>query len=233
MTVKKLADLDPAIRARLEKSGMLPEDEIVDAEFENCTMYFSVEELGDEFFGGLRVADALFQKYADTLAANLDVVSDYDGELVTIDRGNFNDSFGDMMADLHEDFIKDLNRRHDALYRIALAQWVINHGATLGDEEIKAWYDAHPADFTRPESVTIEYVEVDGSAVANPVGGGDYAQAAPAGVAIDPRLDIVFNSLGCLSASAACPDGAAAQTAGIGGVTFRVHAATGFIESLP
>ncbi|MDH1054161.1 pilus assembly FimT family protein [Aquipseudomonas alcaligenes] len=74
---------------------------------------------------------------------------------------------------------------------------------------------------------------VDGSPVANPVGGGDYAQAAPAGVAIDPRLDIVFNSLGCLSASAACPDGAAAQTAGIGGFTFRVHAATGFIESLP
>ena len=40
--------------------------------------------------------------------------------------------------------------------------------APVGDEEIKAWYDAHPADFTRPESVTIEYVEVDGSRLPAP-----------------------------------------------------------------
>ena len=35
--------------------------------------------------------------------------------------------------------------------------------AAVGDEEAKAWYEAHPGDFMRPESVTIEYVEVDGS----------------------------------------------------------------------
>jgi len=35
--------------------------------------------------------------------------------------------------------------------------------AAVSDDEIKAWYDAHPTDFTKPEAVTIEYVEVDGS----------------------------------------------------------------------
>lgn len=49
-------------------------------------------------------------------------------------------------------------------------------------------------------------------------------RAAPAGVAIDPRLDIVFQILlGCLSASAACPDRAAARTAGINGYRLRVR----------
>jgi len=32
--------------------------------------------------------------------------------------------------------------------------------APVSDAEIKAWYEAHPADYLRPESVTIEYVEV-------------------------------------------------------------------------
>jgi peptidyl-prolyl cis-trans isomerase D len=40
--------------------------------------------------------------------------------------------------------------------------------APVGEEEIQAWYDAHPRDFLRPESVTIEYVEVDGSQLPAP-----------------------------------------------------------------
>ena len=35
--------------------------------------------------------------------------------------------------------------------------------AAVDEAAAKAWYDAHPGDFTRPEAVTIEYVEVDGS----------------------------------------------------------------------
>ena len=35
----------------------------------------------------------------------------------------------------------------------------------VGDDEIQAWYDAHPEDFRAPETVTIEYVEIDDSAV--------------------------------------------------------------------
>jgi len=40
--------------------------------------------------------------------------------------------------------------------------------AEVGDAEIQAWYDAHPRDFVRPESVVIEYVEVDGSRLPAP-----------------------------------------------------------------
>jgi peptidyl-prolyl cis-trans isomerase D len=40
--------------------------------------------------------------------------------------------------------------------------------AEVADAEIQAWYDAHPGDFVRPESVTIEYVEVDGSRLPPP-----------------------------------------------------------------
>lgn len=35
----------------------------------------------------------------------------------------------------------------------------------VGDDEIKAWYDANPADFRAPETVTIEYLEMDDSMV--------------------------------------------------------------------
>lgn len=68
--------------------------------------------------------------------------------------------------------------------------------------------------------------------VANPAG-GDYVQELPSGVAISQPLDITFNSLGCLSDNASCPGGTAFQAAEVGGFTFRVHAATGFIETLP
>ena len=35
----------------------------------------------------------------------------------------------------------------------------------VGDDEIQAWYDANQADFRAPETVSIEYVEIDGSAI--------------------------------------------------------------------
>ena len=39
--------------------------------------------------------------------------------------------------------------------------------AAVSDAQIKAWYDAHPADYKQGESVTLEYVDVDGSAAPN------------------------------------------------------------------
>ncbi|WP_372012731.1 peptidyl-prolyl cis-trans isomerase [Pseudoxanthomonas sp. 10H] len=45
--------------------------------------------------------------------------------------------------------------------------------AEVGADAIKAWYDAHPGDFTRPESVTIEYVEIDGSRLPAPPAADD------------------------------------------------------------
>jgi peptidyl-prolyl cis-trans isomerase D len=41
------------------------------------------------------------------------------------------------------------------------------NAAAVSDAQIKAWYDAHPADYKQGESVTLEYVEVDGSAAPN------------------------------------------------------------------
>ena len=35
----------------------------------------------------------------------------------------------------------------------------------VSDAQIKAWYDGHVADFRQPESVTLEYVDVDGAAM--------------------------------------------------------------------
>ncbi|HEY5972973.1 MAG TPA: SurA N-terminal domain-containing protein, partial [Pseudoxanthomonas sp.] len=35
--------------------------------------------------------------------------------------------------------------------------------AAVSDAQIKAWYDGHAADFRQPESVTLEYVDVDGA----------------------------------------------------------------------
>lgn len=35
--------------------------------------------------------------------------------------------------------------------------------AAVSDAQAKSWYDSHPADFKQGESVTLEYVEVDGS----------------------------------------------------------------------
>jgi peptidyl-prolyl cis-trans isomerase D len=40
--------------------------------------------------------------------------------------------------------------------------------AAVSEEQIKAWHEAHSADFIRPESVTIEYVEIDGSSLPPP-----------------------------------------------------------------
>lgn len=40
--------------------------------------------------------------------------------------------------------------------------------AAVADADAQAWYDAHPADFMRPEQVTIEYVEVGPQQVPEP-----------------------------------------------------------------
>lgn len=48
---------------------------------------------------------------------------------------------------------------------LALLPEVPEDTAAVDEAQIKAWYDAHPADFVRPESVTIEYVEVDGNSL--------------------------------------------------------------------
>ncbi|GAB3513978.1 peptidyl-prolyl cis-trans isomerase [Pseudoxanthomonas daejeonensis] len=48
---------------------------------------------------------------------------------------------------------------------LALLPEVPEDTAAVDEAQIQAWYDAHPADFVRPESVTIEYVEVDGNSL--------------------------------------------------------------------
>ncbi|WP_028919662.1 peptidyl-prolyl cis-trans isomerase [Pseudoxanthomonas suwonensis] len=40
--------------------------------------------------------------------------------------------------------------------------------AEVDDAAIQAWYEAHPGDFTSPEAVTIEYVELDASTLPEP-----------------------------------------------------------------
>ncbi|MBO9715357.1 MAG: SurA N-terminal domain-containing protein [Pseudoxanthomonas sp.] len=51
----------------------------------------------------------------------------------------------------------------------------------VDEAQIKAWYEAHTADFMRPEAVTIEYVEIDGSRMPPP--------AAPDEAALRKRYD--------------------------------------------
>lgn len=51
---------------------------------------------------------------------------------------------------------------------LALLPEVPADTAPVTDAEAQAWYDAHPADFMRPEQVTIEYVEVGPQQVPEP-----------------------------------------------------------------
>ena len=39
--------------------------------------------------------------------------------------------------------------------------------AEVTDAQIKAWYDGHAADFRQGESVTLEYVEINGAALGD------------------------------------------------------------------
>ena len=120
MAITKVVDIQVGTVA-LRSSAYGPNDEIVSAEFEGHTIYFDVEEICREFFGGVRVSGELIQDYAETLAANLEIVEDFDGEIATIDECNFNDSFHDMMADLREEYVQKLQKREKALYAIALS----------------------------------------------------------------------------------------------------------------
>ena len=45
--------------------------------------------------------------------------------------------------------------------------------APVSAQEIQRWYDAHPADYRAPETVTIEYVDIDGSALPPPAPADD------------------------------------------------------------
>jgi len=65
--------------------------------------------------------------------------------------------------------------------------------------------------------------------VQDPAGGEYYANSLKPGVGVQNPLTLTFNSLG--STNATCPDGIC--TATVGGFTFRIHAATGFIEVTP
>ena len=72
----------------------------------------------------------------------------------------------------------------------------------------------------------------DGAAVGHP-SGGDYAADNSQAVTVTTALDVTFNSLGCVSSTTICPSTADTFSAEIGGFTFVVHAATGFIETTP
>lgn len=63
--------------------------------------------------------------------------------------------------------------------------------------------------------------------------GGDFEEKLPTNVTIQQGLDITFNSRGCVSSTNTCPSTGAASTAEIGGFIFKVHLATGFIETMP
>ena len=115
ITGKQVADSG----VRINLNGRSENEPIVSAEFEGVTVYFSVEDLSEEFFGYIRESDEKVQEYVDVLAANLGVPSDYDGEVLSIDRRNFNDSFGDMMQDLRERYVQGIRRRLNALQAIA------------------------------------------------------------------------------------------------------------------
>lgn len=68
--------------------------------------------------------------------------------------------------------------------------------------------------------------------VQDPAGGGHYGNSLEPGVVVQTPLTLTFNSLGSINPPAPpCPDGVC--TATVGGFTFRVHAATGFIEVSP
>ena len=49
-----------------------------------------------------------------------------------------------------------------------------------------------------------------------------------AGLLASPRIDLVFNALGCVQGSADC--GTATRESTLAGFTLRIHEATGFIE---
>jgi len=66
--------------------------------------------------------------------------------------------------------------------------------------------------------------------VQDPAGGGRYANSLEPGVAVQNPLTLTFNSLGSIN-TPICPNGICMAT--VGGFTFRVHAATGFIEVTP
>ncbi|MBD9368687.1 peptidyl-prolyl cis-trans isomerase [Xanthomonas sp. XNM01] len=51
---------------------------------------------------------------------------------------------------------------------IAVLQPQAEDTAEVDEAQVKAWYDAHPADFRKPEAVSIEYVEVNASTLPVP-----------------------------------------------------------------
>jgi MSHA pilin protein MshC len=78
----------------------------------------------------------------------------------------------------------------------------------------------------------LSYASACDGVVGQPSGGG-YAADNPQAVKVESALDVTFNPLGCVSSTNTCPSAATTFSAEIGGFTFVVHAATGFIETTP
>ncbi len=58
----------------------------------------------------------------------------------------------------------------------------------------------------------------------------NYPIQPPANVAVQGGMDIEFNSLGCITADSSIDCSSGNNTVTVGNFSFRVHAATGFIE---
>ena len=71
-----------------------------------------------------------------------------------------------------ERLLKLLGETRDVEFAVLPAQ--PEDTAVVDDAQIKQWYDAHPADFRQPESVSIEYVELDAASLP-PVAAADEA----------------------------------------------------------
>ncbi|MFT3762701.1 MAG: peptidyl-prolyl cis-trans isomerase [Pseudoxanthomonas sp.] len=58
---------------------------------------------------------------------------------------------------------------------IALLPAVAADAAPVGDDEIKAWYESHPAAYRQPQMVTLEYVDIDAAQLPPPEPADDAA----------------------------------------------------------
>jgi len=63
--------------------------------------------------------------------------------------------------------------------------------------------------------------------------GKEYPIKPPANVAVQSGMDVEFNSLGCIANNSSINCSSGNNTAKVGTFSFKVHAATGFIEVTP
>lgn len=125
MSIKKIQDLfsavtDPDRPANLGTRYLLPEAELVMVEIQSCKVYFEVNEICHQFFGGVRETDALVQTYADTLARDLASAEDCNHYIVSINKHLFSDNYDYTIDGLRRKYVSDLQLRYNALYAVAL-----------------------------------------------------------------------------------------------------------------